>query len=192
MKGATENGVVTVAESNITKAALAGALKELMISMPFKKITVNNICSKCNMSRATFYYHFLDKYELLTWIFSTETARVLKRLPKAKTWRRIEKLCEYLYENREFYVSALELDGQNSLREYFRGWLKKQMYHLLKDVIHDKINRELYTDYCSAGVIYTIEEWLKHYPRLAPADFVQRLKMIDPNVYIKRKAPTGL
>lgn len=35
-----------MADSNITKRTLASALKELMESTPFTKITVSDICSK--------------------------------------------------------------------------------------------------------------------------------------------------
>ena len=49
-----------MADSNITKRALASALKELMESTPFTKITVSDICAKCNMNRKSFYYHFKD------------------------------------------------------------------------------------------------------------------------------------
>lgn len=46
-----------MADSNITKSALASALKELMETTPFAKITVSDICAKCNMNRKSFYYH---------------------------------------------------------------------------------------------------------------------------------------
>ena len=58
-----------MAESNITKNALADALKSLMREKNFDKISVLDICEKCNMNRKSFYYHFRDKYDLLNWIF---------------------------------------------------------------------------------------------------------------------------
>ena len=61
-----------MADSNITKRALASALKELMESTPFSKITVSDICAKCNMNRKSFYYHFKDKFDLVNWIFDVE------------------------------------------------------------------------------------------------------------------------
>ena len=38
-----------MADSNITKRALASSLKELMETMPFEKINVGDICEKCDM-----------------------------------------------------------------------------------------------------------------------------------------------
>ena len=51
-----------MADSNITKRALATSLKELMVEQPFEKINVAQICERCNMNRKSFYYHFKDKY----------------------------------------------------------------------------------------------------------------------------------
>ena len=67
-----------MADSNITKRALATSLKELMAEQPFGKINVAQICERCNMNRKSFYYHFKDKYDLVNWIFDTEFIELLK------------------------------------------------------------------------------------------------------------------
>lgn len=75
-----------MADSNITKRALAAAFKSLMEEMPFSKITVAMICEKCDMNRKSFYYHFEDKYDLVNWIFDMDfqvrmiNGHLLKRL----------------------------------------------------------------------------------------------------------------
>lgn len=55
----------TTADSNLTKRALAAAMKELMEQMPFSKISVSDIAEQCGMNRKSFYYHFKDKYDLV-------------------------------------------------------------------------------------------------------------------------------
>ena len=60
--------------SSITKKALADALKQLMAEKPLQKISVGDICERCNMNRRSFYYHFRDKYDLVNWVFYTEFA----------------------------------------------------------------------------------------------------------------------
>ena len=67
-----------MADSNITKKALANALKELMASTPFKDIGIGAICEKCEMNRKSFYYHFRDKYDLVNWIYDNEFIGHLK------------------------------------------------------------------------------------------------------------------
>lgn len=107
-----------MADSNITKQALASALKDLMEETPFEKINIGDICEKCGMNRKSFYYHFRDKYDLVNWIFDTDfIALALNR--SADRWELIEVVCNYFYENRSFYRKALRVKGQNSFSENF-------------------------------------------------------------------------
>lgn len=79
-----------LADSNITKRALASSLKELMETEPFSKIGVSDICEACEMNRKSFYYHFKDKYDLVNWIYYTECVTSLKEKeyqPDGICWR---------------------------------------------------------------------------------------------------------
>ena len=58
-----------MADSNITKRALAAALKQLMETKPFAKISVSDICEACAMNRKSFYYPFKAQSPLVNWIF---------------------------------------------------------------------------------------------------------------------------
>lgn len=48
-----------------TRKAIMDALVQLIIQKDFSKITVTDITNIAVINRATFYYHFTDKYELL-------------------------------------------------------------------------------------------------------------------------------
>lgn len=102
-----------MADSNITKRALASSLKELMETKPFPKISVSDICEACKMSRKSFYYHFKDKYDLVNWIYYTECVAAIREKEYHTDWDLLEDLCVYFYENRSFYRKTLSVDGQN-------------------------------------------------------------------------------
>ena len=75
-----------MADSNITKQALATALRELMEQVPFDKIQVQHICERCGMNRKSFYYHFKDKYDLLNWILIWKLCRLCGNICSQKAW----------------------------------------------------------------------------------------------------------
>lgn len=50
-----------------TKQILANTLLRLLEVKPFSKITVNELCEQSMIVRSTFYLHFQDKYELLSY-----------------------------------------------------------------------------------------------------------------------------
>ena len=108
-----------MSDSNITKRALAAALKELTESRLFSKISVGDICKQCKMSRKSFYYHFKDKYDLVNWIYDTEFVEVAKQKEYALGWELLEDMCTYFYDNRGFYRSIFCMTGQNSFSDYF-------------------------------------------------------------------------
>ena len=110
-----------MADSNITKRALASALKELMNEKPFARISVSDICTKCEMNRKSFYYHFKDKYNLVNWIYNTEFLSVVRHKEYESGWGLLDELCEYFYENRDFYRKTFKVDGQNSFSDYFHA-----------------------------------------------------------------------
>jgi AcrR family transcriptional regulator len=55
-----------------TKARLGNSLKKFMATMPLDTISVINITKDCKVNRQTFYYHFRNIYDLLTWVFLNE------------------------------------------------------------------------------------------------------------------------
>lgn len=114
----------TTADSNLTKRALAAAMKELMEQMPFSKISVSDIAEQCGMNRKSFYYHFKDKYDLVNWIFDMEYLQLSSRQDYAGIWDFLTELCSFFYENRSFYRRALRIEGQNSFLEHFKEVLE--------------------------------------------------------------------
>ncbi|PTG02991.1 TetR family transcriptional regulator, partial [Staphylococcus chromogenes] len=48
-----------------TQKAIKGALIQLLKQHPFEQITIQHIADEADINRATFYQHYLDKYDLL-------------------------------------------------------------------------------------------------------------------------------
>ena len=87
--------------SQITKRALASALKELLEHKPLNKITIADITEQCGVNRQTFYYHFQDIYALLEWIYTTDAQRLLEGKRDGDTWQQgFLQVLEYIRDNR--------------------------------------------------------------------------------------------
>src|SRR5699024_9330005 len=136
-----------MADSNITKHALAQALKALTETLPFDKISVGNICAQCDMNRKSFYYHFKDKYDLVNWIYYTECVAALKEKNYQNGWDLLVDLCTYFYENRSFYRKTLNVEGQNSLSEYFRDIVATIMSSDMEKIFSEDDALRFYVDF---------------------------------------------
>lgn len=75
----------SVVASKQTVLELAEAFIALTGEKPPSKISVSDIISAAGKNRKTFYYHFVDKNQLIEWIFRYDFARELKkRLPSSQ------------------------------------------------------------------------------------------------------------
>lgn len=170
-----------MADSSITKKALANALKELMKEMPFEKIRVANICERCGMNRKSFYYHFKDKYDLLNWIFDSEFSTVARgKYPDDSFDQWINGLlneCQYFYENRDFYRKALKLEGQNSFSEHFREYVVPAFHNRLVSILGSDVDEFDLNFYIDAAIC-AIERWILDENCMPPEVFVEKLLRI--------------
>ena len=94
--------------SNITKNALAAALKKRLASHLLTDITVQSIADEAGVSRKTFYYHFKDIYDLMEWTMREEFSRVMAGNQTLDTWPQgIANLLEYIQDNRTLVLNLL-------------------------------------------------------------------------------------
>lgn len=153
-----------MADSNITKKALASAMKELMKTKPFSKISVGDICEACDMSRKSFYYHFHDKYELVNWIFYVEFFGKMHEKEDATAEEQIFMLCKYLEENREFYINALKVKGRDSFRDYFRELLEPVAASYIDKQFKHGEESEFMARFFLDALLASVQHWLNDMP----------------------------
>ena len=104
-----------------TKELLAASLKELSALKPVDKITVREIAQNCGFTAKTFYNHFRDKYDLIEWIYSTASEKIMSRIGTGGyEWRdSLRDGFRYFLENRAFLRNLVtNTRGQDSFINY--------------------------------------------------------------------------
>ncbi|WP_056988853.1 TetR/AcrR family transcriptional regulator C-terminal domain-containing protein [Lacticaseibacillus camelliae] len=124
-----------------TKDEIARVTKQLVITMPFKAITVTTIMAATHMRRQTFYDHFRDKYEVLGYIYRTEIDARVWYCGDYRRWPdTLHRMVQYFTANRLFYQKALAIDDQNAPSDYIQHHLHDMIDHILRDLAtHEKI-----------------------------------------------------
>lgn len=122
-----------------TKKNLKNTFIELLLSKPFDKVTIKELCEASNTSRITFYAHYKDKYDLIEDISKdlVESAKIeYQKLQGENNADKnpIKSYCNFLdcilnvyYDNFEFFshISSYENPYLNfSLYEYVLKYLK--------------------------------------------------------------------
>lgn len=161
----------------ITKRFMAQAMKALMAEKPLAKISVGDIVDYCDLNRNSFYYHFKDKYDLVNWIFSTELMAEMgtKDMDRRPAWELVEELCCFLYKDRQFYVNALSVEGQNSFSEFFTEMIKTLITARV-EFDEDEDDAEFFVCFFADAFIMAIFRWLRSGAKTPPEQLAAKIK----------------
>lgn len=151
-----------MANSNITKKALAQSLKELGASKILDKITVADITDHCGVNRQTFYYHFNDKYELLNWIYTQELLPLTKDLTFENWGEKLVQLFKYMKQQKPFFMNTIK-----SSNNFFAEYSNKRFAELFKKAITDfnmyshlsEKEQDIYARFFAYGLTGIIIDW---------------------------------
>ncbi len=107
--------------SSETKIQMAEALKRLIKEQPFAKITVQDIVKECNINRNTFYYHFENNYDLLSYTYSREVQNIVDSFHNANATipQAMDFVLDYIDKNIPLCKCAYESLGEQQLKIIF-------------------------------------------------------------------------
>ena len=109
-----------------TKLLMAEALKKLIKDRPFSKITVQDIVAECNINRNTFYYHFENNYDLLSFAYEQEVQNIVESFHKANASlpQVMDFVLDYIDKNIPLCQCAYESLGEQQLKIIFEKDLR--------------------------------------------------------------------
>jgi len=163
-----------VSTGSETKQNLGSALITLLEKMPFEKITVGDLCAACHMSRKNFYYHFRDKFDLLTWVCESHLLSALRNARGEDLWAMLEALCDCMAQNRSFYEKALHIEGQNGFAQCFCEVLAPVVRVFID--CDDEPSAALAATLFLSGFLKNVELWLPACDRISPREFCEKLR----------------
>ena len=112
-----------------TKKKIASSLMNLVEKKPITDITVN-----CDISRQVFYRYFLDKKDLINWIYEEDCGSVIytgEEEFSIKSW--LKYIMDILAEKKNFYMHAIKDDSSKAFEMLI---LNKTRFYLKKIIKH--------------------------------------------------------
>ena len=111
-----ESAEYKTSASERTKRRIAQAFEQVLKTKPFEKITVADITSKCGISRQTFYNHFLDKFDLVNWIYQQLLSATTRRIGIDLTWEQaVRSKLEIMKNNLHFFSEIFSVTHAEGL-----------------------------------------------------------------------------
>jgi len=167
--------VDTTTKGTRTKYRLAEAMKECMKTTPVDNITVTQLTELCGVTRQTFYRNFIDKYDLINWIFYTEFVSNIHLEEYKDALQLLEDICDYLYQERDFYRVALKMEGQNSFQEYFSEVMDPYLKYLADQIMGAGKEEAFFLRFFGDAFLMAIIRWIMDENIMQPREFVRQL-----------------
>ena len=175
-------------KTDYTKQFLARSLVQLMKTTPLDKISVSEITEECGLNRHTFYYHFKDKQDLICWIFDNDISDHFDT-PSTDDINAgmhdfyFRKIIEFMFDNRLFYINALNASGQNSLNDHLYDFIYSireiQIDAILKGRRISPEARRFLADYFSCAICGLITRWAENNMQNPPDVFYSKFHNVS-------------
>lgn len=153
--------------SDLTKRALAEALKNRLSKTTLKNITIKDLTDDCGLNRQTFYYHFSDIYELMEWIFVDEANRILNLDYIDYDIKTIlEKTFNCVQDNEKLILNAYKSTDKSLLDNFLKSWIRPIVTQIITRKaegrnISDE-DRDFVIDVCVTVVLGITFQWLEN------------------------------
>ncbi|MGI6005451.1 MAG: TetR-like C-terminal domain-containing protein [Christensenellales bacterium] len=88
-------------------------------------------------------------------------------------WAFLQDTCDYFYKNRKFYANALQVEDQNSFREYFSMVLKPLVTANMQEVYEGSENQAFLVEFFTDINLLALEKWLVWHEELSAEKFLE-------------------
>lgn len=135
-----------------TNMLLRQALFSLLMTKPFEKISLTDICKLAMIPRSTFYRHFEDKFALLCHCFDEilQDAKLIVDIgimqSREQTRDFFIGLFSYLKKHKPTYRKMIMNNRQSGLIDYLREYLEKLMRDNIIETFHNQVPNGLPAD----------------------------------------------
>ncbi len=149
--------------------------KELLRTRSFDQITVADIQRECGISRSTFYRHYSDKYELLSWYYRQYVNKLIEETEPGKYRGLLIRIFAYMKENQQYYKRLLNINGQNSFWSFLKKYSDDYYLNQIKKYREPTEVELKQIDFISVGDVHAVRQWVASGCQETPeelADFI--------------------
>lgn len=171
-----------------TKKRIADAFKDLNKTKSIKNISINDIAKKADINRGTFYYHFIDKFDLIEWIFNDDIVAYFVEARPNEWEKNTLKLLTVFKENIDFYRQVIDMDDTINLKKF----IYDATCHTTRVYIDDYLKgrplskkaEDFLVDFITFGYVETQLKYIRNNAQEDPQTLVQLYKDItEPGIY---------
>ena len=155
-----------------TRKILLESFCELIADRDVDDVTVQMVLDHSGVSRATFYRHYRDKYDIMNAFYKSHITAVLEQGDQGVPWTAIhEQIVQHIYQNQTYYRRAFKTEGADSFEEFLEQFAYEYYASKLKrktgadDLSEtDRVALEM----LCGGHVTTLKKWVERGCDTAP------------------------
>ena len=171
-----------------TKKAIFQAFSELLKEKELRKITVQEVVDKADISRVTFYKYYLDVYDLYDKIENellTNIGLITLQLADKPSDEFFKELVTYIYNNRVTFDMVFSPYSTNKLRDKLSHIIEGIFKKIYSEKIGISIDSEDLAYICcyrSSGFLAVIQRWVQNGFSQSCENMVKQISVFDENI----------
>jgi AcrR family transcriptional regulator len=169
-----------------TDRILGDSIESLLQSTSIDNITVQDIIENCGVNRSTFYRHFKDKYDLMTWVYKNQVDTFVEETRDlSRAYELASRSLEYIHSRQNYFSHVVFYGAQNSFQEFFFEYTAENTMKALQRSLGtlDLSEQEIFSiRLFVAGSTYLVMDWIKGGCRQAPGDLARQILMSSPDM----------
>lgn len=162
--------------SDLTKKAIIDETINLGKDMNVDKINVSMICEKLDISRKTFYYHFIDINDLLETIYKVLINKLVGSNYTIKNWQDgYKEIFKFIHENQKLV--------KNTFYSNKRSLLDKYLYKVCESYIVPMIKKE--NEIIDLKMLILMSDFIKYALCGFVFNYIESNFKVDYNILVK-------
>ncbi len=163
------------------------AIKKLIAEKPIDKIRVREILEEADVSRATFYKHYANKYELANAVYENHVTTDIMARYDGHNWSAIlTEILEYIVANLPYYQELRKSQEQGSFFDFLTDYsyeFYRSVYCRNQGIEEITKTQEYRILFITAGNVRVLQEWMMDGRRMPVDEFVEELLLHTPREY---------
>lgn len=145
----------------------------ILVEKPYEHVTVLDLCEAADVHRATFYKHFVDKQDFVSFCCNrlleelnlTNETRLIGEGEEAKTIfvNMCRKVINFVYDNRQFIIDMTSAPGAdaftNSLLHAFTDLFEKRLNKVVVSGGYIASPIPMLSNYYAGGIVSLLKWW---------------------------------
>ncbi len=169
-----------------TYKALTDSFWQLLSKKKFEEITVNELCDRAMVRRATFYKHFADKYEFFAFVVRAKQAEfdaqvrqhIDQSQPQSFYIGIIKHTLDFLNLNKKLVQTVLESDMLPTIMDILAKQITLDIAQKLKEDAQNGVahpaSPQVMAQFFTGALLYTARWWVTQ-KKVSEAELMEQL-----------------